>query len=310
MSPAATAVPPHAPPPPAAAVWRAGGRPIPLEPRPRLMGIVNVTPDSFSDGGEFLSPVRAIEHGIALAAGGADMLDIGGESTRPGARPVSADEELDRVLPVIEGLAARVDLPLSIDTTKLEVARAALAAGASIVNDVSALRFSPGIAELAAETGAGLVLMHMKGEPRTMQRDPRYDDLLAEVGGHLRDAARRAEDAGVDRSAIVLDPGIGFGKTARDNWRLLAGLARLAPGYPILVGHSRKSFLDPWKSIPPAERIPETLAAGLLAAISGAAILRVHDVEEHARALGIYERWLDAHWADAAPQLVPGSSLP
>ena len=252
------------------------------------MGVVNVTPDSFSDGGEFFSSARAIEHGLALADVGADILDIGGESTRPGARPVSPEEELERVLPVVEGLADRTSVPLSIDTTKLEVARAAIEAGATIVNDVSALRFSPGIAELAAETGAGIVLMHMKGDPRTMQDDPRYADLLAEVGAHLLEAARRAEAAGVDRTAVVLDPGIGFGKTARDNWRLLAGLSALAPGYPLLVGHSRKSFLDPGRSSPPSDRLPQTLAAGLLAALNGAAILRVHDVAAHVRMLEAY----------------------
>jgi dihydropteroate synthase len=252
------------------------------------MGIVNVTPDSFSDGGRFRASGAAVEHGLALVAAGADILDVGGESTRPGADPVSAEEELDRVLPVVEGLAARCPVPLSIDTTKLEVARAALAAGASIVNDVSALRFSPGIAELAAETGAGLVLMHMRGEPRTMQLDPRYDDLLAEVGAHLREAARLAEAAGVDRRSIVVDPGLGFGKTARDSWRLLTGLRDLAPGYPALVGHSRKSFLDPEARRPPEDRLPQSLAAGLLAALNGAAILRVHDVEAHARMLEAY----------------------
>ena len=259
------------------------------------MGIVNVTPDSFSDGGAFLAPDRAVRRGLELAAAGADILDVGGESTRPGAAPVSAAEELDRVLPVIEGLAASCDLPLSIDTTKLEVARAALAAGAAIVNDVSALRFSPGIADLAAETGAGLVLMHMRGEPRTMQLDPRYDDLLGEVGGSLRDAARRAEAAGVDRASIVVDPGIGFGKTAPDSWRLLAGLSGLAPGYPVLVGHSRKSFLDPGGSRPPSERLPQTLAAGLLAALNGASILRVHDVEPHVRLLEAYRGYEEAN---------------
>ena len=252
------------------------------------MGIVNVTPDSFSDGGRFRGPAEAVEHGLALREAGADILDVGGESTRPGADPVSASEELRRVLPVIEGLAARSDLPVSIDTTKLEVAREALAAGASIVNDVSALRFSPRIAELAAETDAGLVLMHMRGEPRSMQRDPRYDDLLAEVGAHLREAARRAEAAGVDRRSIVVDPGIGFGKTPRDSWRLLTGLLDLAPGYPVLVGHSRKSFLDPEARRAPGDRLPQSLAAGLLAALNGAAILRVHDVEAHARMLEAY----------------------
>jgi dihydropteroate synthase len=258
------------------------------------MGIVNVTPDSFSDGGRYLAPDRAVERGLALAEAGADILDVGGESTRPGARPVDAREELARVMPVIEGLADGCDLPLSIDTTKLEVARAALESGASIVNDVSALRFSPGIAELAAVTGAGLVLMHMRGEPRTMQLDPRYGDLLSEVGEHLRAAARRAEAAGVNRESIVVDPGIGFGKTPRDSWRLLAGLAELAPGYPVLIGHSRKSFLDPGGTRAPGDRLPQTLAAGLLAALNGAAILRVHDVEAHVRMLEAYRGYEDA----------------
>ena len=288
------------PPAPAAtsAAWRVRGRALPLRPVPLLMGIVNVTPDSFSDGGRFLDPDVAVEHGLALVEEGAAILDVGGESTRPGAEPVDAEAEIERVLPVVEGLVGSADVPVSIDTTKQEVARAALDAGAAFVNDVSALRFSPAIAELAAETGAGLVLMHMKGEPRTMQDDPVYDDLYGEIGDALEAAARRAVHAGVSREAIVIDPGIGFGKTRADNDRLLAGVERLAGrGWPVLIGHSRKSFLDPGKGsggVPPAERIPESLAAGLLAAISGAAILRVHDVAEHARALAIYARWLEA----------------
>ncbi|CAN5891462.1 dihydropteroate synthase [soil metagenome] len=258
------------------------------------MGIVNVTPDSFSDGGDFLAPDRAVEHGLALAAAGADLLDVGGESTRPGAREVGAAEELDRVLPVVSALAVQTSVPISIDTTKLEVASAAIEAGATIVNDVSVLRFSPSMAVLAAETGAGLVLMHMQGDPRTMQRDPRYDDLLAEVGGQLRAAAGRAMAAGVARESIVLDPGIGFGKTARDSWRLIAGLSELASGFPILIGHSRKSFLDPGGGNRPADRLPQTLAAGLVAALHGAAILRVHDVEAHARMLEAHRGYEEA----------------
>ncbi|MBW3661407.1 MAG: dihydropteroate synthase [Gemmatimonadetes bacterium] len=270
------------------------------------MGIVNVTPDSFSDGGRFLDSGAAIERGLAMVDAGAAILDVGGESTRPGADPVPAELEVERVLPVVEGLAGRVDVPISIDTTKAEVARAAVQAGAAIVNDVSALRFSPAIAALAAEAGAGLVLMHMKGEPRTMQDEPFYADLHGEIGDALEVAAKRAAEAGVPREAIVIDPGIGFGKTRADNDRLIARIDRLAArGWPVLIGHSRKSFLDPWKRIPPAERIPESLASGLLAALSGAAILRVHDVAEHARALGIYARWLEARRADAAPPLTP-----
>lgn len=276
--------------------WKVRGRELVFGPVPLLMGIVNVTPDSFSDGGEALDADAAIARGLAHLDAGAQILDVGGESTRPGADPVAAGDELERVLPVIEGLARRTDAPISIDTTKLAVARAALDAGASIVNDVSALRFEPGLAGLAAETGAGLVLMHMKGEPRTMMEEPVYEDLHGEIAAALERAARTARRAGVEREAIVLDPGIGFGKTAADNLRLLAGIDRLAAlGYPVLVGHSRKSFLDPSGGVPPRERRPESIAAAMLAAWNGAAILRVHDVAEHARALDILRRY---HAAD------------
>lgn len=259
------------------------------------MGVVNVTPDSFSDGGAWFDPDRAVEHGLRLVEEGAAILDVGGESTRPGADPVPAEVELERVLPVIGALAERTDVPISIDTTKREVAAEALAAGATIVNDVSALRFSPGIAELAAEAGAGLVLMHMKGEPRTMQEDPRYDDLHGEIRAELREAVERAMEAGLEREAIVLDPGIGFGKTSADNFRLIEDLSPLRSlGRPVLIGHSRKSFLDPEKRYPPSARLPESLAAGLLATRAGAAILRVHDVAAHARALEIWRRHREA----------------
>jgi dihydropteroate synthase len=275
--------------------WRIRGRDLPLRPVPLLMGVVNVTPDSFSDGGDFLDTSRAVAHGRALAEAGAAILDVGGESTRPGADPVEVQVELDRTIPVVEALARETGAAISIDTTKADVAGAALDAGAAIVNDVSALRFGLEIAALAAERGAGLVLMHMKGTPRTMQDDPRYTDLVGEIGAELGAAADRAMLTGVGHDAIVLDPGIGFGKTAGDNLRLLAAVPRLAAlGYPILVGHSRKSFLDPAKRRPPRERGPESLAAGLLAAINGAAILRVHDVEAHARALEVYARYLAA----------------
>jgi dihydropteroate synthase len=259
------------------------------------MGVLNVTPDSFSDGGLHLSAAEAVGHGLEMIEAGADLLDVGGESTRPGAPPVDPAEELDRVLPVLEGLVARTVVPISVDTTKLEVAREAVAAGAHVLNDVSALRFDPGLADLAAATGVGLVLMHMRGEPRTMQDDPRYDDLLGEIGTILREAAGRAQAAGVDREAIVLDPGIGFGKTVRDSYRLLASIERLRKvGYPLLIGHSRKTFLDPERTREPAERLPESLAAGILAALGGAAILRVHDVAPHRRALAVLARWREA----------------
>ena len=259
------------------------------------MGVLNVTPDSFSDGGLYRSPSEAVQRGLDLVEAGADLLDVGGESTRPGAAPVDPVEELDRVLPVVEGLVARTGVPISVDTTKLEVAREAVAAGAHVLNDVSALRFDPALADLAAATGVGLVLMHMRGEPRTMQDDPRYEDLLREIGSVLREAAGRAEASGVDREAIVLDPGIGFGKTVRDSYRLLASLERLREmGYPLLIGHSRKTFLDPERIREPAERLPESLAAGILAALGGAAILRVHDVAPHRRALVVLARWREA----------------
>ena len=259
------------------------------------MGVLNVTPDSFSDGGLHRSPSEAVRHGLEMVEAGADLLDVGGESTRPGAVPVDPAEELDRVLPVVTGLVASSGVPISVDTTKLEVAREAVAAGAHVLNDVSALRFDPGLAELAAASGVGLVLMHMRGEPRTMQDDPRYDDLLGEIGATLREAADRAREAGVAREAIVLDPGIGFGKTVRDSYRLLAGLERLSGiGYPVLVGHSRKTFLDPEREREPGERLPESIAAGILAALGGAAILRVHDVAPHRRALAVLARWREA----------------
>jgi dihydropteroate synthase len=276
-------------------IWRVRDRELVLGSVPLLMGVVNATPDSFSDGGRFLSHDHAIAHGLSLVEAGASLLDIGGESTRPGAQSVSVDEEITRVVPVIRAVAERVDVPLSIDTTKVEVAQAALEAGASIVNDVSALRFAPALAGLAADENAGLVLMHMRGEPRTMQNDPRYADLFGEISGELETAAALAEAAGVDHRAIVLDPGIGFGKAMVDNYRILAHLGVLARvGYPLMIGHSRKTFLDPDGRHAPAERLPESLAAGLLAALGGARILRVHDVVAHTRALVVYRRWLEA----------------
>jgi dihydropteroate synthase len=218
------------------------------------MGILNVTPDSFSDGGRYADPEVALAQALRMIDEGADLIDIGGESTRPGSDPVSAEEEIARVRPVIELLRPRTAVPLSIDTRKTEVAKAALDLGVDVVNDISGLRGDEERAALCAASGAGLVLMHMQGEPATMQRAPRYDDVVSEVKGYLFDAARRAEEQGLPREAIALDPGIGFGKTARDSWRLLAGLSELAPRYPVLVGHSRKSFLDPGGSRPPSER--------------------------------------------------------
>ena len=251
------------------------------------MGVVNVTPDSFSDGGEFLDPAAAIAHGRQLAEDGAAILDIGGESTRPGAQPVDADEELRRVLPVIEELVG-TDAEISIDTTKAEVASRALAAGASIVNDVSAFRFAPELAEVVAEAGVDCCLMHMLGEPRTMQDDPRYDDVVADVKAFLEERMRFATDAGVSEDRIWLDPGIGFGKTLAHNLELLRRLDEIvALGRPVVVGTSRKSFLGKLTGKPEKERLPGTIATNVMALERGARIFRVHDVAEVAEALAV-----------------------
>jgi dihydropteroate synthase len=256
--------------------------------RAAVMGVVNVTPDSFSDGGRFLEPDTAVAHGSELVDAGADVLDVGGESTRPGAAPVSADEELRRVVPVIERLATATDAPVSVDTTKAVVARAALAAGATIVNDVSAGRIDPDIVSVTADAGAGYVVMHMLGEPRTMQADPRYDDVVAEVGDFLAERVEAALAAGIAPGALAADPGIGFGKTVDHNLRLLAGLPSLVERVrvPLLVGTSRKTFIgkllarargvaDP---LPVDQRDEGTLATVVWAVERGASIVRVHDV--------------------------------
>ena len=273
--------------------------------RAAVMGIVNVTPDSFSDGGRFLDPDAAVAHGIELAEQGADVLDVGGESTRPGAAPVPADEELRRVVPVVERIAAATTVPVSIDTTKAAVARAALDAGATIVNDVSAGRSDPEILGVTAEAGAGYVVMHMQGEPRTMQADPRYDDVVTQVGDFLADRIAVARAAGVAEGAIAADPGIGFGKTVEHNLRLLAGLPALAErvGVPVLVGTSRKTFVGKVLAragaasgdLPVDQREEGTLATVVWAVERGASIVRVHDVLPAVRAV----RLLDAlHSAD------------
>jgi dihydropteroate synthase len=254
--------------------------------RPLIMGVVNVTPDSFSDGGQFFSPERAIEHGLALREAGADILDIGGESTRPGAAPVSAGEEIERVLPVLEGLRD-CGAALSVDTMKPEVMRAALAAGADMINDVRALE-APGAPQAVAAGECGICLMHMRGEPRGMQTDPRYEDVVAEVGGYLRARLDAALAAGIARERIAIDPGFGFGKTLQHNLALFRALPQLATLAPVLVGVSRKSMLGAITGQPVGERLAASLAAALYAARLGAAILRVHDVRETADALAVW----------------------
>jgi dihydropteroate synthase len=252
---------------------------------PKLMGIVNVTPDSFSDGGMYLSPEAAIAHGEELVRDGADILDVGGESTRPGAEEVPAEEELRRVLPVIEGLAGG-EAVVSIDTSKAAVAEAALDAGAAIVNDVTALRGEPEIGGLCAERGAGLVLMHMRGEPRTMQENPAYDDVVDDVKAFLAERLEAAIAAGVAEERVWLDPGIGFGKTLEHNLELLGRLGELRElGRPLVVGVSRKSFIGKIDGSAVGERLGGTIAASVLAAAEGAGVLRVHDVAEAAQAV-------------------------
>lgn len=245
---------------------------------PAVMGILNCTPDSFSDGGRFLELDRAVAHGLRLLDEGAQILDVGGESTRPGAEPVSAGEEIRRVVPVIEILRReRPEALLSVDTSKTEVARAALEAGADLVNDVTA-GAAPGMLEAVAAARAGVVLMHMRGTPRTMQRETRYDHVVAEVAAFLRDRLRAAVDAGVRRDAVWLDPGIGFGKDDAGNTALLAALPDLgALGQPVLVGPSRKSFIGRMTGAPVEERLPGTLAALLPALDCPRAVVRVHD---------------------------------
>ena len=254
------------------------------------MGVINITPDSFSDGGRFPGTEAAILHARRLIAQGADVLDVGGESTRPGADPVSEADELARVLPLIQAISAESDIPISIDTLKPGVARAAVAAGASIWNDVAALA-APGALAVAAELGCQVIIMHMQGEPQTMQADPRYDDVVAEVGAFLAGRAEAAIAAGVARERIWIDPGIGFGKTLEHNLDLLAHLDRIAAlGFPLVLGVSRKRFI---RAIDPAgedasDRLGGSLAAGLWGASHGVAALRVHDVLATVQALKVW----------------------
>jgi dihydropteroate synthase len=259
--------------------------------RPRLMGVVNVTPDSFSDGGLFARTDAAIAQGLALAAAGADLLDIGGESTRPGSDAISEEEEIDRVLPVIEGLrAAGVRIPISIDTRKARVAAVSIAAGADIFNDVSALTYDPASAALAAARGCPVCLMHARGDPKTMQDAPVYDDVLLDVADFLEARIAAAEAAGIPRGRILVDPGIGFGKTVAHNLALVRGLALLHDtGCAILFGASRKRFIGTVAGVadPPA-RLPGSIAVALEALRQGAQVIRVHDVAETRQAVALW----------------------
>lgn len=270
----------------------------------QLMGVVNVTPDSFSDGGLFLERDAAIAHGLELEAQGADIIDIGGESTRPGAEPVSAAVEIDRVVPVIEGLrAAGCAARISIDTSKAAVAQRALEAGAGMVNDVTALRADAEMAALVAQRAIPCCLMHMLGEPRTMQLDPRYDDVVAEVGAFLEERVEVAVSAGIARERIAIDPGIGFGKTVEHNLELLRRLEEIVSlGPPVLIGTSRKSFLGRLTGGgDPGGRLPATIATNVLALERGARIFRVHDVAAVRQALQVAAATVTPRWAPATP---------
>jgi dihydropteroate synthase len=272
--------------------WHIAGRTLPIGERTLVMGVLNVTPDSFSDGDLFLSPDKALAHAEQMIAEGADIIDVGGESTRPGgASVVSQEEELQRVLPVIEQLAKRSTVPISIDTTKASVARAALDAGAAIVNDISALRFDFHIADEVSKAGAGLILMHSRGTPATLHRLPPVADIMEEVTSSLRSSISMAERRGVRRESIVIDPGIGFGKSQEQNVELIAKLNQLVealPDFPILIGTSRKSFLGKLLDGGPADqRLYGTIASVTAAILHGVHIVRVHDVKASVEAIRV-----------------------
>ena len=272
-------------------IWRTSRRAFDLADCGLIMGIVNVTPDSFSDGGHFARTDEAVDHALRLADEGADILDIGGESTRPGAAAVTTDEELRRVIPVIEKLAGKTAAALSIDTSKAAVARAAAAAGAEIINDVTALQGDDDMPRVAAESGCAVVLMHMQGTPRTMQLNPHYNDVVAEVAGHLAQRVAAARAAGIGPERIAIDPGIGFGKTVEHNMQLITGLERFAAlGHPVLLGASRKSFLATVAPCPELE--DRDLPTAVLTALgygSGARLFRVHAVRPNLQALRLAE---------------------
>jgi len=246
-----------------------------------VMGVLNVTPDSFSDGGLFFETDRAIEHGIAMVEEGADFIDVGGESTRPFSGRLSSDEELSRVIPVVDAIAREVSVPISIDTCKGSVAREALKAGASIINDISALRLDPEMASVAAEAGVPVILMHMKGTPEDMQRNPVYGDLISEIRDFLKDAVRRAVEAGISEDLIVFDPGIGFGKTFDHNLQIIQNLSSFSSlGRPVLIGTSNKAFIGEILGKEAHDRLTGTMATVAVSAMNGAHIVRVHKVKE------------------------------
>ena len=267
-------------------IYSFGGLPYDLGARTRIMGILNVTPDSFSDGGRYTDRTTAVEHALEMAGEGADFIDIGGESTRPGATPVAPDVEIRRVVPVIEALAAKSGIPISVDTRNADVAERALGAGASIVNDISGLRHDPRMAGVVGTRGGSAVLMHMRGTSATMQDDPRYDDIIGGIRTCFLESIRLATEAGIRQ--IILDPGIGFGKTTGHNLEILSRLGEFADlGYPLMVGPSRKAFVGAILELPVGERLEGTIGASVAAVMRGARLLRVHDVREVSRAVRI-----------------------
>jgi dihydropteroate synthase len=276
--------------------WRLARQVVTIDERPLVMGILNVTPDSFSDGGRFLSTGAAIDHGLRLVEQGADLLDIGGESSRPGAQPVSLEEELRRVVPVVEALAGRVRVPLSVDTTKAEVARACLASGAAIINDITGLRGDPGIVDVVREASAGAVVMHMQGTPQSMQDGPHYEDVIAEIGQFFETRLHELADLGIPLDRVALDPGVGFGKRTAHNFAIIARLGELRRlERPICLGVSRKGFLGAVLAQPLERRLIGSLAAVAYCACRHTAqIARVHDVAETVDLLKALEA-IDSH---------------
>ena len=270
------------------------GKPLDLS-RPQVMGVLNITPDSFSDGGDFFAPEKAVQHALQMEAEGAAIIDIGGESTRPGAEPVTEADELRRVVPVIEALQSRLSVPISIDTQKPGVMRAAIRAGAGFINDVNALQ-APGALDATADCGVPVCLMHMQGDPRTMQNDPRYADVVDEVKAFLQQRLSACEQAGIGREQILLDPGFGFGKTVYQNLQLLARLEELGRlGQPLVVGLSRKSMIGKLLGLEVGERLPASIALAVLAVERGATLVRSHDVAATWQALQMNTALQDRH---------------
>jgi dihydropteroate synthase len=263
--------------------------------RTLIMGVLNVTPDSFSDGGLYLEPQRAIEHGLRMAEEGADIIDVGGESSRPGSDPAPLDEELKRVIPVIEGLASRLEIPLSVDTYKSQVAERAIEAGAQMINDISGLRFDPQVPAVAARFDTPLIIMHIKGSPKTMQQNPSYEDLMGEIIAYLREGIEKAERGGVDPHQVIVDPGIGFGKRVQDNLVIINRLDELNTlGRPLLIGTSRKSFIGALLGAEVHQRGVGTLATVAVSVLKGAHIVRVHDVAPMKQAVDMVDAIINA----------------